>query len=211
MSYILDALKKADHERRQGSVPSLENSSPAPAQQPQHNRNMIFVLAFALLMVVIVWFKPWQEEGSIEHMNLSSQATQTKTMSTQSEPVRSGADKSRQPIDTLSAQVTLDEMSEKPVLEAVSTPQQSVSDTGAIPRLMTLPAQTRNSLPAIQISGHIYDPTPANRMVIINGQVEREGHFVSDGLILEKITEDGIVLNYSGTLFFMNVFDSWPI
>jgi general secretion pathway protein B len=68
------------------------------------------------------------------------------------------------------------------------------------------PAEQR-SMPKITIEGHIYDADSQVRMVIINGKVRKENQFVSDGLMLQKITPDGVILDYRGKVFHLGVFD----
>jgi len=201
MSYILDALKKADQERQQGDVPSLKSSSPSTTQHTPSHRNIIWVMTLAII-IALVWFKPWQGQTPTQQELQSVPATQTTTnikpamempQTVQSEPI--------QPTPKTDAPVPA---------ETTASTQKSTSEPVSIPNVMELPAHIQNTLPTIQISGHIYDATPANRMIIINGHVEREGRYISDNTILDSITEDGIILNHSGTLFSMTVFDSWP-
>lgn len=76
-----------------------------------------------------------------------------------------------------------------------------------IPSRSELPLEKQNILPAIDIAGHIYDDNPSARMVIVNGKVRREKQFFGDGLKLEEITAQGIILSYRGIVFRMGIFD----
>jgi len=73
--------------------------------------------------------------------------------------------------------------------------------------LSDLPVSVQQSLPSINIEGHIYDDHPAKRMVIINGNIHREKQAIGNGLRLEEITPDGVILSYQGNVFHMGVFD----
>ncbi|MDQ6982251.1 MAG: general secretion pathway protein GspB [Mariprofundus sp.] len=77
----------------------------------------------------------------------------------------------------------------------------------AISSLSDLPVSVQRSLPAINIEGHIYDDHPARRMVIINGNIRREKQAIGNGLRLEEITPDGVILSYQGNVFHMGVFE----
>jgi len=76
-----------------------------------------------------------------------------------------------------------------------------------ISSLSDLPVSVQESLPSINIEGHIYDDHPAKRMVIINGNIHREKQAIGNGLRLEEITPDGVILSYQGNVFHMGVFD----
>jgi general secretion pathway protein B len=71
-------------------------------------------------------------------------------------------------------------------------------------RLLTpaeLPADIRSKLPALTVGGSMYSPTAKNRMVILNGQVFREGDKPADGLSVEEIRLKSTVLAFRGLRF----------
>ncbi len=208
MSYILDALKKADQERQQGDVPNLKSSSPSTIQHTPSHRNIIWMMALVII-IALVWFKPWQGQISTQQAVQSVPATQT---TANIEPaLETPRTIQPEPVQKETGQVQPTSETGTPVpTETTTATQESTSERVSIPNVMELPAHTQSTLPTIQISGHIYDAVPANRMIIINGRVEREGRYISDNTILDSITENGIILNHSGTLFSMTVFDSWP-
>ncbi len=78
------------------------------------------------------------------------------------------------------------------------------SDIGS---LKDLPVSVQQSLPPINIEGHIYDDNPAARMVIINGKIRREKQSLGAMLRLEEITPNGVILSYQGHVFHMGVFE----
>ena len=68
MSYILDALKKADKERKRGTVPNLStNQDPSP-QKPK-KRSLLFYILIAVLLinagVFLFWLNPWKSEETL--------------------------------------------------------------------------------------------------------------------------------------------------
>jgi general secretion pathway protein B len=71
----------------------------------------------------------------------------------------------------------------------------------ASPRILPigeLPADVRQSLPKVVISGSTYSDNQALRMLIINGEVFREGEKPAPGLQLEQIRANAAVLNFKG-------------
>lgn len=71
----------------------------------------------------------------------------------------------------------------------------------ALPRLRDLPESTRKELPALAVSGSMYSPQPTSRMVVLDGQVLREGQAVVPGLTIEQIGPRSAILAYKGQRF----------
>ncbi|MDQ6965698.1 MAG: general secretion pathway protein GspB, partial [Mariprofundaceae bacterium] len=69
-----------------------------------------------------------------------------------------------------------------------------------------LPVAVQESLPAIDVSGHIYDARPVARMVFINGNIHREGDMIAGNLQLLGITPNGVELSFRNTPFRMELF-----
>jgi general secretion pathway protein B len=64
-----------------------------------------------------------------------------------------------------------------------------------------LPQAIQQSLPSVNVTIFMYSDDPASRMVRINGQTYREGQRISEDLTLERITQNGIILNYKNYRF----------
>ena len=56
----------------------------------------------------------------------------------------------------------------------------------------------------VVVGGAMYSQTPANRMLILNGQVFREGDKVAGQLVLEQIKLKSAVLAYKGYRYNIN-------
>jgi general secretion pathway protein B len=67
--------------------------------------------------------------------------------------------------------------------------------------LKELPASVQQTLPDFAVSTHLYSSDESSRMVRINGQLLREGQYLTTGLKLEEITEDGAIFSYHGYRF----------
>jgi predicted RNA-binding protein len=46
-------------------------------------------------------------------------------------------------------------------------------------------------------------------MVNINGVSTREGDFISNDLMLVEITESGVIMDFEGHSFVMNIVEEW--
>ncbi|MDW7711616.1 MAG: general secretion pathway protein GspB [Deferrisomatales bacterium] len=71
---------------------------------------------------------------------------------------------------------------------------------GPVPLLAELSPEVRQGLPQLDINGHVYGEDPAERFVFINWRVYREGERIgsSDGPVLERITPEGVLVDFGG-------------
>ena len=58
-----------------------------------------------------------------------------------------------------------------------------------------------DAVPETQVSLHVYDADPGKRFVFLNGQRLREGDVAANGLRVERIDADGVVLDHRGSDF----------
>lgn len=68
---------------------------------------------------------------------------------------------------------------------------------GSLVSLADLDPATRKLLPPLKLSMHLWNETPAQRFVILDGQRLREGDLLGE-LVIERITRDGAVLAWRG-------------
>lgn len=68
---------------------------------------------------------------------------------------------------------------------------------GSMISLADLDPATRKLLPPLKLSMHLWNETPAQRFVILDGQRLREGDLLGE-LVIERITRDGAVLAWRG-------------
>lgn len=59
------------------------------------------------------------------------------------------------------------------------------------------------NLPELRLDMHVYDPKPQARFALINMRKVTEGQMVGDGVKVEAITPDGVVLSHNGTRFLL--------
>ena len=217
MSYILDALKRAESERERGTVPGLHSQS-VPLRRPVTGTRalakplgLVAVALGLVLMGVLAWH------------SLGPMAFDTNPGLTIRSPIASpGMSAVIAALPTASRTITLPQLappvtaastSQAPALVASLKPEPppepkrqtttAVVDTTApaSPRIMPineLPADIRQTLPKVNISGSTYSDNQALRMLIINGEVFREGEKAGPDLQLEQIRVKSAVLNFKG-------------
>jgi len=195
MSYILDALRRAQAERSRGSVPRLDTPAfstgdfSASPSGPRASALWLLV-AGGLLAVVLagMWF--------LKGLQPVEQAAVAPPLP---EPVVHAQEKAP-------PQPTPEIPPEPPASTVESSPQQkeipklpappkkeAAPKTAAKPApppilaLADLPPAVRNQLPSLQLAGLTYSSNPQHRMVIVNGQILHEGDTAAPDVVLERI------------------------
>lgn len=191
MSYILDALRKADAERERGAVPTLHShpehggrpdasTATDPTGRAAWGRPALVVAALLLLAIgglATRWLKDDPPPAPIEPVALPTPLPRP-------------------------APLTPTLIAPPPALvEPVAVAPTKPPAAPAILKLADLPEATRKALPALVTSGAMYSDTPANRMLIVNGQLLHEGDRVGPELTLEQIELKSAVLVYKGQRF----------
>ena len=72
-------------------------------------------------------------------------------------------------------------------------------DAHSIPYLNELPASLKNALPPIRMTSHLYRGN--SRLVSINGRIMSGGVNMGEGLFLEEITPEGVIMSFRGQRF----------
>jgi general secretion pathway protein B len=75
-------------------------------------------------------------------------------------------------------------------------------DDAVPPRLRALAPTLRDRIPPHRISVHVYSADPGQRFVILNSRRMKEGDRSDQGLLLEQVRPDGVILSYEGERFF---------
>ena len=260
MSYILDALRRADAERQRGVVPGLHAQPPQSAQQGTAGAGRSVPLAWVLggglgllLIAGAAWLfarnggqapstgpvsaapalpsalpgtappgstpaphgmgttaapqgpaappavAPAQAPALPNPQAATTQAAGTTTVTvtvsgpTVAAPARtvtaaalpSAVRAASAPARTASALV--------PAASAAEPPPAALTATTPVPALSSLPEAFRRQLPALSLGGGMYSEQPAQRLVLVNGQVAREGDDLGNGLQLLQIRPRSVV------------------
>lgn len=225
MSYILDALKKAEAERERGQVPGLNAATPASRpdepNEGQHLPSWVWAVLGALMMLIaaLVWSLTGRDDAP-----LPSQATDT--MNGQRAMPAPPAAHPPAPVPPFETETNLPEVPlPAPTRRArqiaaptseLTTPEDkpaSRSSAKASPKanadkrvyaITELPEDIRQALPALQFGGAMYSDQPSSRMLIINSKAFHEGDHVMADLVLREIQLRSAVLVYKGYAYSVN-------
>jgi general secretion pathway protein B len=72
-------------------------------------------------------------------------------------------------------------------------------DAHSVPHLNELPASLKNALPPIRMTSHLYRGD--SRLVSINGRIMSGWVNMGEGLFLEEITPEGVIMSFRGQRF----------
>ncbi|MBX2809325.1 MAG: general secretion pathway protein GspB [Cellvibrionaceae bacterium] len=99
----------------------------------------------------------------------------------------------------------------KPVdtTQAASRPQLAPADVSVIPKVYDLDSFSKRKIPAIDYGAHIFATDQASGFVILNGAKKHAGERLRNGIYIEKIAEDNVILSYNGVVFSLPAMKSW--
>ncbi|MDZ7621618.1 MAG: general secretion pathway protein GspB [Candidatus Competibacteraceae bacterium] len=196
MSYILDALRKAERERHLGQPPTLA-TLPPPAET---GRRRLWLwpsvgLGLGLNAVLLALFL--NRPPSVADPTPSSPAPEssvaTLPVSPSPAPIRPRGRPESATAAPAPAPVSPSPAPRPAPARAAPAPK--------APLLETLPESARRGLPALHLDIHIYSPDAGRRFVVINGRRYREGDSLEEGPVLEAVIVDGAILRQGGQRF----------
>ena len=215
MSYILDALKKSDHERRQGDVPDLRTVHIPVAQEAGAKQWPYFIIFFLLLSLafVIGMLKPWENHDEKRVSVIPSENQQaiavSKTVASNHESFKSKSPEVKLLPDKTPVVVAKKNEAIQPDIVQQERPEAVLQDYKSIPHLYEMPESLQQTVPKMSFAGHVYSTIADQRSVIVNDQYMNEGDEIVGGLKIEKITREGLVFLYNDKTFRMDVLQDW--
>ncbi len=234
MSYILDALRKSETERRQGKVPDLGQQVQLIHKPRKKSVSAAVWVAIALIinaavLAVVFWPGSMTAVGNESEVPVGDRNVQVTEPETTAEPRQTGSQEqppepdTAEPVPAPSADEPADALVESGGAEprlrpTVIVPNRTVVDpvptqpeqepVGRVPHLVELPLPFQKSIPDLIFNSHIYSSEPTARRVMINNQYMRAGDSFS-GIRVERITEEGVVLSKNGRQFRVGVVRDW--
>lgn len=231
MSYILDALAKADAERRNGSEAPVAHALPRLAPARTARRWRWLLPTAALILAAAVAFV-WQQHASPDTPATPSDTTvpqasapaavdraaspTTPADSTTPMPAPSTGEAPEAhaaplpilapkppPVARQASDAAVSPPKLAPSTPPVATPADSANAGASVAPPAALPRPPAGA-PALSISGATYSDNPAHRMLIVNGKVVQEGQEAAPGVRLEAVGPRSAIFNQGGTRFNIN-------
>ena len=191
MSYILDALRRADAERQQGQLPGLHAQLDARAlPTPPSARGPLGWTAAAMggaMLVAAAWW--WLQPAPPQPTALPAEpAAVAPAPAEMSAPAAA-------PLPIVVSAPPPAAVAVPPV----SPPPPPAVDAPAAPKplpLSQLAADLRRQLPPLVVGGSVWSDSAASRFIILDGLMLREGDTVAPGLVLERIQQRAALLRW---------------
>jgi len=226
MSYILDALKKSDQERKRGDVPNLQTvhiPMNAETQTPVLLYGFILFLIIALAFVIGLFVSNQQSDAiQIKNNHLQEKQVVSEAIvlpsiqKVEKSPELVVKDKVAKPINMAPLQQLSEEVIQKDTRIRLKPAQVDKNKSGIntldldnIPYLHELPDYRQQSVPEMSFAGHVYSAVPSSRSVIINDVAMSEGEVIVQGLNVVEITPGGVVFSLHNELFRMDILQDW--
>ena len=211
MSYILEALKKAQAERQLGNAPTIHAPTlhHAAPRLPAVKKSGVLALAIGVIVVAGAGWFAWSQR------TVAPAAVLTPAASTAALPTPAPA-----PVPVVAAPVVPAPVASPPPVfaarvEPVVRPRKAaVPPTPVAPAAPApapadeairyakdLPPEIQQQLPRVGFGGYMYSDNAADRLVLVDKTLRREGEEIAPGLMLEKLLPKGAVLNYRGTRY----------
>lgn len=202
MSYILDALRRSEQERRRlgtgDAVPVPETSS---ASGWRRLGWLLITVALLLNAGAVTWLLLRDRPAEPPPPAVAASELSPPVESPRLPPLAEAAGRP-QPLARLAVPAEPAPAAGRQLPVATISPAPQQADP---PLLSTLPAEFQSSVPPVGISVHVYAQQPTARWVLANGRRYSEGQEIATGLRLERITPDGVVLAFQGRQFLLRV------
>lgn len=205
MSYILDALRKADAQRERDASRGIHAQAaamgPAVSQADSGSRTGCFamVAATGVIAAVAGWYLTRSEPAPIAP---AAAVVFTPQMPVAATTISPPPPAPVAPPPMVPAPVQARETAFTARGTAMpSTAAAPVALAASAPLAAPIAGGLPPDAPRIAISGGVYSPNPAQRMLIVNGQVFNEGSEVAPGVKVEAIQQRTAVLGFRGARY----------
>ena len=226
MSYILEALKKADQKREFGAVPGLATPHEVDHPKSRSSRWLWVIVALLSVNVVVVALllvkrdaeapglaqatPEWQQAVAGGPLVQTDRQDREDRPGPAPTPGRTSLPQDKQKFSTgelAASPKPLNSPNSEPSLQqedSVGMRPESVSaanDRSQLQSWYELPQEFRMRLSLPRLDLHVYSEDPQNRFILVDLKKYREGETLESGMLLEEILPEGIVMRYRGERF----------
>lgn len=224
MSFILDALRKSEHDRQRQSGPGIADIRTIGG----HGRFPLWAVAIGALLlinIVVVLLLVFRGESQPASGAAANPPAAAAVAATESPAPNAAAERQSQPSAVIPLPQRVEPQMDEPEPAQYEGPparasaparERPLADpeldarAGEDDRYATLPTvndivsqRGERAVPELHLDIHVYATRPAERFVFLNMRKYREGGSTPEGTVIERITRDGVVLNHRGVRFMM--------
>lgn len=226
MSLILDALRKSEHQRQREAGPALAVVPEGGA--PNRPALWVLVLGALLLLNIIVLVALLVMDRRTERVTATpptaavatdaAPAGERRNERVRSAPVSLPPRPPREEVRPLATEMTepaagpATAQADRQAPSASATTQSAPSAAppparaaadARLPRFADLVMRGELNVPHMHLDIHVYSAVAAERFVFINMRRYNEGQATQEGPRVERITHDGVIMDYQGQQFLL--------
>jgi general secretion pathway protein B len=245
MSYILEALKKAQAERQLGHSPTIHaptlQAGVQAAAGSRLKQPVVLVVAAMAVVIAVLAVLVWRPAApvavpavAVAPGGLATPASRANPTNSANQVTSADSVNPVYPANSVDPSVTTaatqplpapvaalpPPVATAPVLPqpplakapALAQPQPPVAPAAAAPavvaaavkaeepvlNLRELPEPIQRAIPQVAVGGYIYSKNPADRLLLVDKILRREGEEVAPGLLLEKLHPKEAIFSYKG-------------
>jgi general secretion pathway protein B len=209
MSFILDALKKSESERQRQQGPGLMDSGISARRRRLPAWAIIICALLGINVVILAVMLLRQQTPAAPaptpvpaKVVAAAAPTPTHFSPLDSGPVYAPEIPVDQPEPGAGSAVQSAPASRGQRSEPAA-PDSGAQDEEILPEISQVTLAGGQTLPDLHLDVHVYATRAADRFVYINMRKYREGAVLAEGLNVEHIRRDGVVLNYQGVRFLL--------
>ena len=212
MSYVLQAMQRAQAQRQAGQTVDLRVQTLVPAagvvDAPERRWPWIWVAVVLVLLSVAGLSVAWLRRPALVAQGSSASGLQPVTLPTRTPvPISAAAPAVAPSVAAVpvAPRVVVAPAARRPASVAAPASGPAAADPSAgLPTRAQLSAALREQLPPLVVSGVVFADDPAQRMLVLDNQVLQAGAQVATDLRLEFIGQHASVLNLRGTRFVLS-------
>jgi general secretion pathway protein B len=200
MSFILDALKKSESERQRQQGPGLMDSGSASRKRRLPAWAIIICVLLGINVLILAVMLLRQQTPAAPPAAPAQAAVAPRP-----QPASHFSPLDNAPV--YAPEIPVDEPDAGASSAAPDpTPaprERAEQDDELLPEISQVTLSGGQALPDLHLDVHVYATRAADRFVYINMRKYREGAVLPEGITLERIRRDGVVLNYQGLRFLL--------
>lgn len=205
MSYILEALKKAQAERQLGNAPTIHAPSlhHAPPERAAVNKPVVLATAVCVVVIAAAGWYAWSQRAPAAVLTPAAAVAVAAPAPAVVVAAPAPAVVMAAPAPVVPAPVVVPRA--EPVVRARKVAPAPAPAAPApednIRFAKDLPQDIQGQLPHVAFGGYMYSDNAADRLVLVDKTLRHEGEEIAPGLMLEKLLPRGAVLNFRGTRY----------
>ncbi len=205
MSYILDALQRADAERERGTVPGLHTQPvivPATATTRRARTGLGLALTAVLILGGAAAGRGWWRSAPVAPPPVAQALPAVPSTPAAMVAATPLAPPNAVPVAAAASIPTVVPVP-APVPARIASASALPLAAASAPKPVGLTEELRRQMAPLLITGSVYSDNPAQRMLVVNNQVLMQGSLAAPEVTLEEIGPRSSIFRFRGTRFQM--------